>query len=160
MKKILFLSIIFALLLVTVAFAQDYTFATYAAKPYEGQIINVAMVAEPRSDAVKKLLPEFEQLTGIKVNLEILPYPTLQENKPSPLPGTGVYDVVHVDCVWVGQYAGQGLVIPVDEYIQKLIKVLAIDDFIPSVLDEQGSWEGKIYGLPFIQAVFTCIIAN
>jgi multiple sugar transport system substrate-binding protein len=33
-------------------------------------------------------------------------------------------------------------------------KTLAIDDFIPAVLQEQGMWEGKVYGLPCIQAVF------
>jgi len=156
MKKVLFVSILLAFLLTTVAYAQDYTFATYTQKPYEGQTINVAMVGEPRSDALKKLLPEFEELTGIKVNLEILPYPTLQEKQAVAVTqGTGVYDVVHVDCVWVGQYAGQGLVIPVEEYIKKTNpEILAIDDFIPSVLEAQGSWEGKVYGLPFIQAVF------
>lgn len=136
--------------------AEEYVFGTYAQKPFAGTTLNVALVAEPRSDALKKLLPEFEQLTGIKVNLEVLPYPTLQEKQAVAVTqGTGAYDVVHVDCVWVGQYAGQGLVIPVEDFIKKTdAKVLALDDFIPSVLQEQGMWEGKVYGLPFIQAVF------
>jgi len=156
MKRVILLVVMLTLVLTTAALAEEYIFGTYTRKPFEGQTINIAMVAEPRSDAVKKLLPEFEQLTGIKVNLEILPYPTLQEKQAVAVTqGTGAYDVVHVDCVWVGQYAGQGLVIPVDDYIKKTdAKVLALDDFIPSVLDEQGSWEGKVYGLPFIQAVF------
>ena len=68
---------------------------------------------------------------------------------------TGAYDVVHVDCVWVGQYAGQGWTIPVEDFIAKTNpEVLAIDDFFPLVLEGQGMWEGKVFGLPFIQAVF------
>ena len=147
-----------SLLLVVVSSlgAEEYIFGTYTQKPFAGTTLNVALVAEPRSDALKKLLPEFEQLTGIKVNLEVLPYPTLQEKQAVAVTqGTGAYDVVHVDCVWVGQYAGQGLVIPVEDFIKKTdAQVLALDDFIPSVLQEQGMWEGKVYGLPFIQAVF------
>jgi ABC-type glycerol-3-phosphate transport system substrate-binding protein len=147
-----------SLLLVVVSSlgAEEYIFGTYTQKPFAGTTLNVALVAEPRSDALKKLLPEFEQLAGIKVNLEVLPYPTLQEKQAVAVTqGTGAYDVVHVDCVWVGQYAGQGLVIPVEDFIKKTdAQVLALDDFIPSVLQEQGMWEGKVYGLPFIQAVF------
>lgn len=121
-------------------FAEEYTFGTYSTKPFEGTTINVALVAEPRSDALKALLPEFEKLTGIKVNMDILPYPTLQEKQGVAVTqGTGAYDVVHVDCVWVGQYAGGGLVVPVEEFIEKTDpKVLALDDFIPKVLEERN----------------------
>ncbi|HSV31114.1 MAG TPA: extracellular solute-binding protein [Atribacteraceae bacterium] len=156
MKKLVVLFVMFALVLGVTAMAGAFQFASYAEKPFAGQTINVAMVAEPRADAIRELLPEFEALTGIRVNIEILPYSTLQEKQAVSLAaGTGVYDVVHVDCVWVGQYAGLGWVIPVDDFIANTNPdVLALDDFIPSVLAEQGMWEGKVYGLPFIQAVF------
>lgn len=157
MRKWILATLIFSLVVGGgLVFAEDYTFATYNTKPFEGTSINVALVAEPRSDALREFLPEFEELTGIKVNLDILPYPTLQEKQAVAVTqGTGTYDVVHVDCVWVGQYAGEGWVIPVEEFIERTNpEVLALDDFIPSVLEEQGMWEGKIYGLPFIQAVF------
>lgn len=134
---------------------QKYRFGTYQSKPFDGTTINVAMVAEPRADAIKKLLPEFTKLTGIKVVLDILPYPTLQEKQAVALAQrTAAYDVVHVDCVWVGQYAGQGWVIPVTDFIKQTDpETLALDDFLPLVLAEQGMWEGTVYGLPFIQAV-------
>lgn len=155
-KRIVILCIVVGFLFGSLALAQEYQFATYDEQPYAGQTINVALVAEPRSDALRELLPEFEELTGIQATIEILPYPTLQEKQAvSVTQGIGAYDVVHVDCVWVGQYAGLGWVVPVEEYIERTNpEVLALDDFIPSVLDEQGSWEGEIYGLPFIQAVF------
>jgi multiple sugar transport system substrate-binding protein len=135
---------------------EGFKFGTYTQKPWAGKTINVAMVAEPRADAIAKLAPEFEKLTGIKVNFNILAYPTLQEKQMVALTqGTGAYDIVHVDCVWVGQYAGEGWTVPMEKFIaQTDPKTLAIDDFIPAVLQEQGMWEGKVYGLPCIQAVF------
>lgn len=136
--------------------AEAYQFGSYKTKPFAGKTIDVALVAEPRSDAVKTMLPDFEGKTGIKTNIDILPYPTLQEKQGVALTQkTGAYDVVHVDCVWVGQYAGQGWVVPATDYIKKTDpQTLDISDFLPRVLAEQGSWEGVVYGLPFIQAVF------
>lgn len=133
-----------------------FKFGTYTQKPWAGKTIHVAMVAEPRSDALKALVGEFEKLTGIKVVFDILAYPTLQEKQMVALTqGTGAYDVVHVDCVWVGQYAGEGWTIPLEKFILRTDReTLALDDFIPSVLEEQGMWEDRIHGLPFINAAF------
>lgn len=126
-----------------------------AAKFPKGTTIHVAMVAEPRADAIKKLLPDFEKETGVKVILDILPYPTLQEKQMIAVSTkTGTFDVVHVDCVWMGQYAGQGWLEPLTGYIAKANpKVLNVKDFMPLILAEQGSWDGTVYGLPFITAV-------
>ena len=133
-----------------------FKFGAYKEKPWAGTTINVAMVAEPRADALQKLAPEFEKLTGIKVNFNILAYPTLQEKQMVALTqGTGAYDVVHVDCVWVGQYAGEGWTIPLEEFILRTDhNTLALDDLIPAVVSEQGMWQDRIFGLPCIQAVF------
>lgn len=135
---------------------EGFKFGTYTQKPWEGKTIRVAMVAEPRSDALAKLAQEFTDLTGIKVEFNILAYPTLQEKQMVALTqGTGAYDIVHVDCVWVGQYAGEGWTVPLEKFIEQTDPVtLAIDDFIPAVLEEQGMWDGQIFGPPFIQAVF------
>jgi len=135
---------------------KSFKFGTYTQKPWAGTTINVAMVAEPRNEAIQKLAGEFTRKTGIKVNFNLLAYPTLQEKQMVALTqGTGAYDVVDVDCVWVGQYAGEGWTIPVEEFILRTDReTLALDDFIPAVVSEQGMWEDKIFGLPCIQAVF------
>ena len=162
-KFILILAVSFlASLFISSAFAEEvnvpkgFKFGTYTQKPWAGTTINVAMVAEPRADAIAKLAPEFEKLTGIKVVFNILAYPTLQEKQMVALTqGTGAYDIVHVDCVWVGQYAGEGWTTPMEEFILRTDRdTLALDDFIPAVVSEQGMWEDRIYGLPCIQAVF------
>jgi multiple sugar transport system substrate-binding protein len=154
--SVFMMGIVSATFAVEVNVPKGFKFGTYTQKPWEGTTIHVAMVAEPRADAIAKLASEFEELTGIKVVFDILAYPTLQEKQMVALTqGTGAYDIVHVDCVWVGQYAGEGWTIPLEEFILRTDhNTLALDDFIPAVVSEQGMWEDRIYGLPCIQAVF------
>ena len=44
--------------------------AEQAAKPFEGETISFVTANHPWGDAIKPLLPEFEQATGITVNVE------------------------------------------------------------------------------------------
>ncbi len=127
------------------------------AKSWSGQTLNVSLVAEARSDGLKQLAGEFTEKTGINVNINIYPYPTLQERQFTAVnQRTGNVDIVHVDCVWMGQYAGQGWLHPVTDFVKDTDPVvLSFDDFIPRVLDEQCKWEETLYGLPFITAGFT-----
>lgn len=152
--RVAVLVVILSLAIAPVAAEEPYVFPGEG-KPYDGTTINVALVAESRSDAIKELLPEFEEQTGIKVNLDILPYPTLQEKQFTAVTQqSGAYDIVHVDCVWMGQYAGQGWLEPATDFIaQTDPEVLQIEDFHPRVLAEQSMWEDVVYGLPFINAV-------
>src|SRR5258708_37951740 len=124
------------------------------AKSWSGQTLNVSLVAEARSDGLKQLAGEFTEKTGINVNINIYPYPTLQERQFTAVnQRTGNVDIVHVDCVWMGQYAGQGWLHPVTDFVKDTDPaVLSFDDFIPRVLDEQCKWEETLYGLPFITA--------
>lgn len=138
------------------AIPRQYKFPTVG-KPYAGTKINVSMVAEAKPDALKKVLPRFTEKTGIEVTLDILPYPTLQEKQFTVMAQqTGALDGVHVDCVWMGQYAGQGWIAPVDDLVAETHPYyLMLDDFHPSVVSEQSMWDGKLYGLPFITAIHT-----
>jgi multiple sugar transport system substrate-binding protein len=127
------------------------------AKTWSGTTLNVSLVAEARSDGLKQAVKEFTDATGIKVNINIYPYPTLQERQFTAVnQRTGNVDIVHVDCVWMGQYAGEEWLHPVTDFVKETDpEVLSYDDFIPQVLHEQCMWEDTLYGLPFITAVFT-----
>lgn len=137
------------------AAAQEVRFGKLS-KEWDGATLNVSLVAEPRSDAIQKLTPAFTEATGITVNYTILPYPNLEEKQLTALTQqTGEQDLIHVDCVWMGQYAGQGWLYPVQEFVDQTDPaVLDLEDFMPRVLAEQSMWEDKLYGLPFINAVF------
>lgn len=137
------------------AAAQEARFGALS-KEWDGTTLNVSLVAEPRSDAIQALTPAFTEATGITVNYNILPYPNLEEQQLTALSQqTGEQDLIHVDCVWMGQYAGQGWLQPVQEYVDQTDPaVLDLEDFMPRVLEEQSMWEDTLYGLPFINAVF------
>ena len=130
--------------------AQSYDFPA-SGQPYAGTELNVAMVAEPKPLALKELLPEFEDATGIKVNFEDLAYTTLQEKQLTAITqGGAAYDVVHVDCVWMGQYAGQGWLAPIDDLAARTDPAaLDLEDFVPELLNEISLWDKQLYGLPF-----------
>jgi ABC-type glycerol-3-phosphate transport system substrate-binding protein len=124
-------------------------------QPFAGRTLNVTLVAEGKPEALKQYVAEYQELSGATVNLETLPYPTLQEKQFTELTQqSGASDIVHVDCVWMGQYAGQGWLHPVDEFVQVTDPaILDLPDFHPNVLSEQSTWEDVLYGLPFINAV-------
>jgi len=139
----------------TVAAESGYKFPA-ANKPYAGTTLNVTMVGEPKPIALIQYLPEFEEATGIKVNFEVLPYGNLQEKQLIAVTqGAGTYDMVHVDGIWMGQYAGHGLIIPVDSFVEQTDpEVLDFKDFLPTCLSEFCAWDSKLYGLPFD----TCVV--
>jgi len=126
-------------------------------KRYDGTTLNVTLVGESKPDALNKIKDEYTDLTGVKVNMDILPYATLQEKQFTELTQqTGSMDIVHVDCVWMGQYAGQGWLHPVTDFVKETDPTfLMLEDFHPAVLSEQCMWEDVLYGLPFINAVHT-----
>jgi len=125
----------------------------FMAKPnsYPGKSLRIAMVAEPKPVLLKSVVSEFEALTGAKIEFEDLPYPTLQEKQLTSLTqATGAYDLVHVDCTWMGQYAGQGWIIDIKDLVaQTDPSYLDIQDFVPRLTEEMNIWEGEWYGLPF-----------
>lgn len=125
-------------------------------KTWKGTTLNASLVAEARSDGLQKFVDEFTKQTGIKVNLNIYPYPTLEEKQATALTQrTGNIDIVLTDLVWMGQYVEAGWLTSVDKFIQHTDKsILDINDFAPTFINQQCKWKGKLYGLPFISAVF------
>jgi ABC-type glycerol-3-phosphate transport system substrate-binding protein len=119
--------------------------------------IHVTLVSEPKVVKIRDFLPELKDKTGVDVYLESLPYPTLEERQMIELSGrTGALDIVHVDCVWVGRYAAPGWTLPIDDLVERDKAELDLDDWVWRCVEEQGMWEGKIYGFPFITAVHAC----
>lgn len=59
--------------LLIVAGSQQSSAQQFDWKKYSGRTVNVALAKQPWSDFITPLIPEFEQLTGIKVRLEVLP---------------------------------------------------------------------------------------
>src|SRR5579871_4103992 len=87
-----------------------------AAAPYKGTTLNVIFLDRPGYRAIIKLLPEFEKATGIKVNYEIVPYENTREKQVLNFNGQGDLSIALVDLVWIGEFAENGWIQPIDKF--------------------------------------------
>lgn len=123
-----------------------------AAEPYKGTQLNVVFLDRPGYRAIIKLLPEFEKATGIKVNYEIVPYENTREREVLNFSGQGDLSIALVDLVWIGEFAENGWILPVDKFASDASITdpnLNLKGFFPLLLDAFGTWGGTVYGLPF-----------
>jgi multiple sugar transport system substrate-binding protein len=123
-----------------------------AAAPYEGTTIKAIFLDRPGYTAAIELIPEFERRTGIDVTWEILPYENSRERQVLNFIGGGDIDVVLVDVVWIGEFAANGWVTPMEQFYDNPDLAdpnLNLDTFFPVLLESFGTWDEVIYGLPF-----------
>ncbi|MFO1039593.1 MAG: sugar ABC transporter substrate-binding protein [Geminicoccaceae bacterium] len=124
------------------------TRAVEAAKQFSG--ITLTVTAEAGLQALLQTQytgPEWEKLTGIKINTVELPfeeiYPkTMLEHQA----GTGAYDALLISPPWLADMVLQNAVIPLDDYVKKYGADTEFDDINPAFKDWQ-TYNGHIYGL-------------
>lgn len=140
-----------ALTAIPSAKAADWSLET-AAVPFKGTQLNVIFLDRPGYRAIIKLLPDFEKRTGIKVNYEIVPYENTREKEVLNFNAQGELTIALVDLVWIGEFAENGWILPIDKFASDPAITdpkLDLKGFFPLLLDAFGSWGGKVYGLPF-----------
>jgi multiple sugar transport system substrate-binding protein len=122
-------------------------------KQATGTEITVAMNLGAEAETLQKLLPEFQELTGIKVDYQV--YPELELHEKTLIgfvSHAGVFDVVMQDFMFTPQYAGAKFTVPLDQYINdpKLtdIQWFKPEDFLKG-LWSAIQYEGKPYAIPF-----------
>ncbi len=124
-----------------------------AAEPYQGVTIGVPFLDRPGYNAALQMLPEFQELTGITVNVETMPYENSREKQVLDFTGgTGLYDIVLIDVVWVGEFAASQWVTPLSTFTDNPALAdpnLNLEGFFPILLESFGTWDGVLYGLPF-----------
>jgi multiple sugar transport system substrate-binding protein len=123
-----------------------------AAKPYAGTEVNVLFLDRPGYNAVKQMLPEFEAATGIKMNITTVPYENALGEQVRDFVAGGDIDIALVDLVWLGNFAENGWIVPVETFTanpELADPDLDMADFFPLPLRAFGEWNGTLYGLPF-----------
>lgn len=123
-----------------------------AAKPYAGTEVNVLFLDRPGYNAVKQMLPDFEAATGIKMNITTVPYENALGEQVRDFVAGGDIDIALVDLVWLGNFAENGWIVPVDTFTSNPELAdpdLDMADFFPLPLKAFGEWNGTLYGLPF-----------
>ncbi len=117
-------------------------------KPFAGTELVLASMTDQYVTAFRKLIPEFEKETGIKVTMDELGYVDLYQKLTADFVGnTGNYDLMTVDIVWSGEYAANGYTLPLDDYMARDKDQLQLDDIMP-VAWTLGEWEGKHWAYP------------
>jgi multiple sugar transport system substrate-binding protein len=124
-----------------------------AAEPYKGVTIGAPFLDRPGYKAALAMMPEFQETTGITVNAETMPYENSREKQVLDFTGgTGLYDIVLVDVVWIGEFAASQWITPLSTFTDNPAladPALNLEGFFPILLESFGTWDGVVYGLPF-----------
>jgi multiple sugar transport system substrate-binding protein len=113
------------------------------------ETINLLMEGVPDTFIVQKLLPEFENETGIKVNFEVVNYAQMHAKLlPQLMANEGAYDAIVVDNYWAGEFPAAGWLEPLDDLARNTPSI-ELDKYVPSMLQMVGYYNGTLYMIPF-----------
>jgi len=146
-SKFLISCLICMFVITSVSLAQQYDIGKW-----KGKSITVALDDRIENQRMQNLIPEFEKLTGIKVNLEIMPEVTLFEKVTLDVEaGTGLYDVIQYDFMRTVKFGPEGKLFALDKFIADPALCnsdwFSLDNFPKKYLDSLRA-DGKLFGLP------------
>jgi multiple sugar transport system substrate-binding protein len=123
------------------------------AQPFAGAIIHVLTLDEGPKGAISGPLtawaPVFEELSGAKVELELVPVTNLYSTMMLDLQrGTGRYDATVVAAYFYGELIGGNFLRSVDDLAVSGKFPRWTYDTIPGAIRQLYTWEGKGYGVP------------
>ena len=120
------------------------------AKQFAGATINVVWEAGLQPEDPKIFGPEFEKLTGVKVNLIPLPYGDLYTKQlQDHLTGGGAYDVITFAPSWLIDFVSAGALEPLNPYIDKYMNKADLEDYLEVYGADGFARQGDTwYGLP------------
>ena len=113
--------------------------------PYEGETLTVLYMSGVQADAARFMAPEFEAVTGAKVQIIDFPSEEMHEAILLDLVSyIGTYDVINMDSQWDGEFA---------PYLESLENFISQDQYDMSVWIENvqancGQWQDKLFGIP------------
>lgn len=154
MKKWLTLLLAFTMVISMAACGSSQPAATEASTeevapteylPFEGETLTVLSMSGAHADAARAMAPEFEAVTGAKVEVIDYPYEELYEEAVLDLTSyIGTYDVINIDSKWDGEFAPY--LEPLDDYIAR--DKFDMNVWIENVLANCGQWQDSVVGIP------------
>jgi len=152
-------TIIGALTLVAILSGPGLTLVSAGAGEMEGVVLNALLENHPTVQAIAKLLPEFESETGIRVDIEVLPFETMTRRAHETLAQKSPrYDVYMDGWVHGIPMAMAGHLEPLDAYMADAAasRYLDVADFVPAYVSD-ARYAGRQYGLPvYGESTFLC----
>jgi len=120
-----------------------------APRPFEGQSINVLTI-QPHAVATRALARWFEEETGARVQVLVVPYANVTEKTILDVTsGAGEYDVVEIWYPMLGKLVESGALEDLTQWWEENKAALQFDDFVPSIADPYTLIDGKRWALPY-----------
>ena len=122
--------------------------AVEAAKEFSGITLNVVWEDGLQlEDPTNYSGPKFEELTGIKINPVGKPFPELFPSQVAEHIGqTGAYDVLSFAPAWTADFVSQGMVEPLQPFIDTYGNPVDLDDYHP-LYRGLMNYANNIYGI-------------
>ena len=140
-------NVVFLIILVGI---KCITSASATVQNFAGVTIHAFLEEHPTVRVIAKLLPEFENATGIKVIIEVIPFESMTQKARETLKqNSDQYDVYMDGWVNALEWASSGYLAPLDEYLEnrELSQYIELDDFIGTYVSD-AKLNGRLYGLP------------
>jgi len=118
-------------------------------KPFEGRSINFLTI-QPHTVASKEVAKWFEEETGARVNVLVVPYANVtQKSVLDVTSGAGEYDVVEYWYPMLGSLVDNGVLVETTDWWDENADAFNADDFIPVFKDHFTMIDGARYGIPY-----------
>ncbi len=114
---------------------------------HPGAEVNFMWYPSPEMEAIKKLLPEFEEATGIEVTLTELPHEEVfKKRMMDAVSGAGEFDIYPLQPSVTRNFANSGYILPLDDFWTGPEDVEYNDVF--EGVRIMYEYQDKVYGLP------------
>ncbi len=118
--------------------------------------INILMEDVSDTEIVQDHIDEFEEETGIHVNIETIGYSSMHEKLLTQMiSSTNAYDIVVVDCYWVGEFTEAGWLEDLGPYIEE--SGFDTSPYLESMMNMVGEVDGTTYMIPFYNYMMSLV---
>jgi multiple sugar transport system substrate-binding protein len=123
--------------------------AAAAGKKFEGRTLNFLTI-QPHTVASKAVAKWFEEETGARVNVLVVPYGNVTEKATMDVAsGAGVFDVIEYWYPMLGVMVNNGVLEEITDWWKANSEANKADDFVPIFIKTLAQLDGKFYGVPY-----------
>ena len=103
------------------------------------------------TDAMAELVQDFESKNCVKAKIVNIDNSQLYDKQVIEMVGkTGAYDVVTLETAEKAEFAENGYIQPMDDYIKANADKVKYEDVAPILADMTTKYKGKIWGRPLL----------
>ncbi len=116
---------------------------------FSGITVNIVTFTGPQiAEPLQRRAPDFEKLTGAKINVITVPFSDLYSKILTDFStGTNSYDAIVYDPQWMGDFASAGYLLDLTSMVQSDTNI-QWNDILAYFRDFSASYQGKVYDIP------------